>query len=414
MRWVGTIAAGVVAGLVGTVLVFAAGHQSTAANSADKSRVPLLGTTVASSAQLKRNTAEFGHMPIIHVYFRGLPPRNAWTRGRLAASKSAVIVSFNAPPRKIISGAANAALSHFFDTAPTGHPIYYSYIHEPEHEIIRGRFSTAAYKAAWSHVVRLARAAHDPYLRSTLILMAYDLRRGAHRNWKDYLPGGGIISTLGWDAYPGASTPRPPSQFMGPAVAASKSMGLPFGFAEFGMSSTAIRADWLRQVGRYLMNSGALFGTLFDSPRVYPSYMMTNTASIAVWRQFVQESARANGILVNTRPAKPHRATSRRDTALQVVGLALSKPALAAGGRHRITIGFRLTKPADVTVVVLNRRGTVIRLLARPQQAAGRVRLSYNGDGRAGRAEPAGTYQILVVASNPHGSATAELPLRIR
>ena len=58
--------------------------------------------------------------------------------GLAGADHSAVIVSFKALPTDILSGADDAALTHFFDTAPTGHPIYYSYYHEPEDNIADG------------------------------------------------------------------------------------------------------------------------------------------------------------------------------------------------------------------------------------------------------------------------------------
>ena len=46
-------------------------------------------------------------------------------------------------------------------------------------------------------------------------------------------------------------------------VAAAKSVGLPYGFAEFGVSTTVGRSAWLTEVGDYLMHSGALFASLF-------------------------------------------------------------------------------------------------------------------------------------------------------
>ena len=180
-------------------------------------------------------------MAIVRTYYSGLPSANTWTTGRPAANKSAVIVSFKAEPTAILSGQDDAALSHFFDTAPTGNPIYWAYFHEPEGNIADGEFTLADYKAAWAHVVSLANAAHNPDLHSTLILGGYDFRPGAHRNWKDYLPGGGIISTLAWDAYPPGSAKNvnpiaaPPDTFMAQEIAAAKSVGLPYGFAEFGL-----------------------------------------------------------------------------------------------------------------------------------------------------------------------------------
>jgi beta-mannanase len=202
----------------------------------------LFGASVRTD-NLAQEMAEFGHMPVIRVYYRGLPSPRAWGTGAPAANKSAVIVSFKALPRTILSGQDDAALSHFFDAAPAGNPIYYSYWHEPESNIADGQFTLTDYKAAWAHVVALADAAHNPDLHSTLILGGYDFSPASHRNWRDYLPGGGIISILGWDAYPvGSATnhnpqPTPPATFMGKEIAAARSVGLPYGFAEFGLST---------------------------------------------------------------------------------------------------------------------------------------------------------------------------------
>jgi hypothetical protein len=235
-------------------------------------------------------------MPIVRVYYPGLPSSNAWTSGLAAANHSAVIVSFKALPKTILSGADDSALRHFFDTAPTAHPIYWSYYHEPEDNIADGQFNAADYKAAWAHIVALARAAHNPDLHSTLILMSWDLVRASHRNWRNYLPGGGIISVLGWDAYPVGSATNvhpqltPPGGFMGPAIAASKSVHLPYGFPEFGLSTPRGRPGWLKSVGNYIMRSGALFAAYFDGNQQYPTLRLTDSASSKVWRSFVTAS----------------------------------------------------------------------------------------------------------------------------
>jgi hypothetical protein len=107
----------------------------------------------ASASTLSQYESEFGHLPVIRYYYTGLPASNAWTTGVPGLSKSAVIVSFKALPKTILSGADDATLTHFFDTAPTGHPIYYSYFHEPEDNIAHGQFTLADYKAAWTHIV---------------------------------------------------------------------------------------------------------------------------------------------------------------------------------------------------------------------------------------------------------------------
>jgi hypothetical protein len=251
--------------MVAAAITFGGGKQA-AVFAANSSAAPLMGVSVSSEAVLKQDTAEFGRLGIYRVYYTGLPKANAWTTGLPAANHSAVIVSFKALPSAILSGADDAVLRHFFDTAPTGHTIYYTYYHEPEDNIHAGQFTAAAYRAAWTHVVALARGAHNPFLHSTLTLMAYDLRPASHRNWRDYMPPGGIISTLAWDAYPpGARQLMPPAQFMAPEIATSKAAGIPFGFAEFGLSTATGRPAWMSDVGNYLMKSGALFGTLFNS-----------------------------------------------------------------------------------------------------------------------------------------------------
>jgi hypothetical protein len=129
--------------------------------------------------------------------------------------------------------------------------------------------------------------------------MSWDLEKASGRNWKSYLPGGRIISTLGWDAYPvGSATnvnpqPTPPAVFMGPCIAASNSVGLPYGFAEFGLSTATGRPAWMTEVGNYLLSSGALFATVFNGAPQYPTLQLTDKASQEVWKGFVAKSTQA-------------------------------------------------------------------------------------------------------------------------
>jgi hypothetical protein len=444
------VALGAVTALVAAAITFGAGRPN-AVFTANSTTVPLMGASVPNLADLARDTAEFGKLGIYRVYYTGLPKANAWTTGLPAANKSAVIVSFNALPSAILSGSDDAVLQHFFDTAPTGHAIYYSYLHEPEEHIIQGEFTAAAYRAAWVHIAALANAAHNPDLHSTLIMMAYDLRPASHRNWQDYLPSGGVISTIAWDAYPtGFTQLTSPAQFLAPEVAVSKAAGIPFGFAEFGVTDASGRPAWLKAVGDYLMSSGALFGTLFDSqPPGRPPLILTDPASIAAWRSVVTESDIQNGIgsptpgptpaPVKTTPAPvpttpdptptaPLPTPTTPDptpvptapvpppaiTSPVVSGLALSPAAVTASGQNHATISFRLTQASDVTILVLNGEGMVVRTLSRPAKAAGRLTAQYYGFNGSGQREPAGNYQVLVVASNANGSGTAEAPLTIR
>jgi hypothetical protein len=285
----------VAAVLAGTFFSAGRDHAQPLRFASASASVPLLGSSVGYVG-LAQTTAEFGQMPIVRVYYPGLPASNAWTGGQAGANHSAVIVSFKALPTDILSGADDARLRHFFDTAPAGHPIYYSYYHEPEDNIADREFTLAGYKAAWARVARLAAAAHNPDLHSTLILMEWDLEKASGRHWKSYLPGGGIISTLGWDAYPAGSAtnvnphPAPPADFMADCIAASKSVGLPYGFAEFGLSTATGRPAWLTEVGNYLLTSGALFATVFNGTTQYPTLRLTDHASQAAWKRFVAQS----------------------------------------------------------------------------------------------------------------------------
>ncbi len=425
---VGLLAA--LAVVAGSALNFGTGK--TARLSSDDTHAPLLGASI-NGTDLGQETSEFGHMAIVRTYYPGLPSANAWTTGLPAANKSAVIVSFKAEPKTILSGQDDAALSHFFDTAPTGNPIYWSYFHEPEGNIADGEFTLADYKAAWAHVVQLANAAHNPDLHSTLILGGYDFSSSSHRSWKDYLPGGGIISTLGWDAYPPGSAKNqnpiaaPPDTFMAQEIAAAKSVGLPYGFAEFGLSTAVGRPAWLTEVGNYLLHSGAVFATLWNGNAQYPTLKLTDSASIAVWRSFVAKSGSATSAPAPASPApstsapapaspapSPTGAAPSPATDSPVVsGLALSPHAFAASPQEHATITFSLSQASDVTVLVLNQAGTVVRTLARPAQAPGSHAIRYYGFNGAGHRVPTGQYQVLVVASNAQGSGTAQSSLEV-
>jgi FlgD Ig-like domain len=410
---------GVASALAGTAFLRSHAKQGILYTSNDTT-APLLGASIQSTSDLTQETSQFGRMSIVRAYYPGLPKRNAWTTGLPAANHSAVIVSFKALPTTILSGADDAVLSHFFDTAPTGQPTYYSYYHEPEDNIAAGQFTLADYKAAWAHVVALADAAHNPDLHSILILMEWDLQKASGRNWKEYLPGGGIISTLGWDAYPqGSATNQnpqltPPAQFMGPAIAASRSVGLPYGFPEFSLSTPVGRPGWLTEVGNYLMTSGALFASYFDGNAQFPTERLTAASGAAVWRSFVARSgARVPAPDPPGSPA-PQPSPPASSPGIAISGLALDPVTLAASGGSHTMITLKISESADVTACVLDSGGAVVRQLSKPDHAAGEVRIPYYGySGATGRRLAAGSYTVLVVASNSGGSATAEAKLTI-
>jgi hypothetical protein len=408
--------------LIGVVLAYRSNNQHATLTDANGGSVPLLGSSVLSMSDLAADTAAFGKMPIVRVYYPGLPSPTAWTSGLAGANHSAVIVSFKALPTTILSGADDAALRQFFDSAPTGHPIYYSYYHEPEDNIAAGQFKLADYKAAWARVVSIARAAHNPDLHSTLILMSWDLVPASHRNWKDYLPGGGIISTLGWDAYPTGSATnqnpqlQPPSGFMGPAITASKSVGLPYGFPEFGLSTASGRPGWLQTVGDYIMHSGALFASYFNGNQQYPTLRLTDAASIAVWRSFVTASrngAPAPGPAPSGSPTPSPSPTGPPSSGVHVTGLTLTPSSVSLAAEATATLKFSLSQRANVTVCVLNSSGKIVRTVSRPASSAGEVTVTYLRYHLLSHRLLAGSYRVLVVASNASGSAARSAALTI-
>ncbi len=413
-RWFAVV--GLIAS-IGIVLGYRINHHATLTATAGS--VPLLGSSVLSAPDLQTDTHDFGRMPIVRVYYPGLPSSNAWSGGLAAANHSAVIVSFKALPTTLLSGADDSALRHFFDTAPTGHPIYWSYYHEPEDNIAAGQFKLADYKAAWAHVAALAKAAHNPALHSTLILMSWDLVKASHRNWRDYLPGGGIISVLGWDAYPVGSATNvhpqltPPGGFMGPAIRASKSVGLPYGFPEFGLSTANGRPGWLKNVGNYIMHSGALFASYFDGNTQYPTLRLTDSASVAVWRGFVTRSRNGDPTPAPPPPSPTPSPSTSGPTGLTVTGLGLSPATVSSDTENNATLTFSLSQRANVTVCVLNANGHVVRTVARPGTAAGSVTIRYLVHKSANHGLPSGHYTILIVASNTNGSGTGAVTLTV-
>jgi hypothetical protein len=222
------------------------------------------------STAYAQTVSTFGSPDVIRVYYPGLP--GSWS-GPAGETGKPVIVSFKALPQTILTGADDAALSAWFNAAPTDRTIWWSYYHEPEDNIAAGQFTAAQYRAAWVHIAALAAAANHPNLKATLILMCWTLSPSSGRTFTDYYPGPSVIDTLGWDCYSegykkgGYDTP---ASVFGNAVALSKSLGKPFGIGEWG-SQMAVgddgtgRAAFIDQSVAYLRGQGASFATYFDS-----------------------------------------------------------------------------------------------------------------------------------------------------
>ena len=57
-----------------------------------------LGVNASGPSQLATATSEFGHMPVIRVYYAGIPSPSEWSTGAPAINNSAVVLSFDPSP----------------------------------------------------------------------------------------------------------------------------------------------------------------------------------------------------------------------------------------------------------------------------------------------------------------------------
>jgi hypothetical protein len=237
----------------------------------------------------------YGRQPVIRVWDNGVPPWNAWkTRTPTLSPHTAVVTSFEMPPAQVLSGRYDAALLHFFRTAPRGHKIYWNYRHEPELRVQARQFTASQYRAAWRHIATLSGRACRPNLVPTLVLMQWTADPRSGDSWRNYYPGSRYVSVIAWDAYPGR-TDRVPSSYRTPArlydavVRASAAAHKPWAIAETGSplvpgdSSGAARAAWLTRIAAYARAHHALWMTYFDfNSRI--DFRLRDRASISAWR----------------------------------------------------------------------------------------------------------------------------------
>lgn len=256
--------------------------------------LPPSGQSYMQSLATEENN--IGTLDSIRVFNPGAP--QAWP-GNAGAVNRTVIVSFKINPNDINSGADDSMMRSWFANAPRDQNVYWTYWHEPEDEIAAGQFTAAAYRAAWQHLASLADQAKNPRLHATLILMQWSLVPASGRNWQDYYPGSNVIDVLGWDVYSlnGTKSYSTPASLLDPVIAASKSVGKPYGIAELGAelstsdSSGAGRAAWLGGVASILHGSNALWAEYFDKNmtglgKMGFDWRLLDHASQAAWRSF--------------------------------------------------------------------------------------------------------------------------------
>jgi hypothetical protein len=244
---------------------------------------------------LKEEERRFGtHIPVVRTWDTGMPRADAWKQRSEWFGQRWVVTSIKLRPQEVLSGRHDSALRHYFDTAPTKQPIFFSYFHEPEDEVKRGEFTPQQFRQAFRRIIGIAAEACNPNLYPTLVLMSWTAEPASGLDWRDYYPGKRFVSVLGWDPYNGAngyaSSYRSPQSIFGDVVRASRKAGKPFGVAETGSvripgdSSGTGRAAWLRKVDRYLTKKDAAWVTYFQSTNK-GDFELRDAASIAAWRE---------------------------------------------------------------------------------------------------------------------------------
>lgn len=270
------------------------------------------GAVVASqgretfAAAIARQDIAYGTLPISRVFYSGAV--QPWP-GNAGASGRPVVISFKYAPSDVIAGKDDAALTQWFSTAPD-YDVYWSYIHEPEDNIARGEFTSAAYKAAWTHIAGLAApfAATNPYLHSTLIMMCYTMNPASHRDWHNYYVDSTVQSMVAFDCYNHAGKSGnygDPATIFGPLTNwAAVNPGITWGVSEVGSTLSpkdpdgTLRARWLGDVGTFLVqqhqaaDNAGVFGIYFDvkGPKG-TDYRLTDANSQKAWRNVVQNDS---------------------------------------------------------------------------------------------------------------------------
>jgi hypothetical protein len=180
-----------------------------------------------------------------------------------------------------------------------------------------------------------------------------------------------------------------------------------------------------------------VFASLFNGNAQYPTLRLTDAASVTVWKSFVAKSGSDVPVSSPTTPAPttpapttpapstpapstpaPTSAPSPGGTTAPAAGpvasgLEVSPASIQARTGSYTTITVSLSQASDVTVLILDQKGTVVRTLSRPARPAGTLAVRYFGFDGAGHRVRAGNYQVLVVAGNASGSGTAQSPLQI-
>jgi hypothetical protein len=231
-----------------------------------------------------------GRQDLVRVFYAGAP--KPWPGD---APRRNVVVSFKLAPADVIAGRDDSMMRTWFAKAPRRLDVYWSYWHEPEDDVAAGKFTPADFRAAFEHLDKLAKEAHNPRLKSTVILQSWSTVPGSGRDWRDYFPNRRSVDILAWDVY---NRGGHQGRYMSPALLldaprrAAESVGKPFAVAELGSilvsgDDGSRRAAWLRSMGAYLEQYGAVFGIYFDFlwNDGDDDFRLRDRQSMRAWRQ---------------------------------------------------------------------------------------------------------------------------------
>lgn len=247
---------------------------------------------------LVRRDATMGPLDVVRVFYPGLPDAT-WAGSKPAQCNRPVVVSFKALPADINAGKHDALLQGWFNSMPKNtFKIWWAFYHEPEDNIEAGSFTAAQFRTAFRRIAGLARAANNPNLINTLILMGWTVNSASGRNFNDFYPGGDVVDVMAWDNYSVTSRYQAPAEIYDRIVAKSKEIGKPWGIAETGaakLSSDATgsgHAAWISSVRTYILaqNPKPVFITYWDNDVPSADYRLNTAAAQKAWSNWAKEA----------------------------------------------------------------------------------------------------------------------------
>lgn len=250
-----------------------------------------LGGLTKDQAWAQANS-RYGKPGIVRIFHPSAP--NGWKEANIAKG-SDITVSFKIQPKDVLSGANDAKLRSWFQSAPNDTTIYWTYFHEPEDDIERGAFTPAQYRAAWQRIHKIANETCQPNLHPTLILMGWTVDPRSGRDFNDYYPGSDYIDVLSWDMYNpwGGSVYKDPKSHFEKVVMKSKAEGKPFAIAEtgsllIGNDKGAGRAAWMTSMAKYFRDNKALYVSYFDTNQSGREFRLSDKPSQDAWKAATQ------------------------------------------------------------------------------------------------------------------------------